>query len=103
MIEFQNVCIHAGDFRLQDISFEISSGQYVLRPSSDDLIYSVVIIHHVVLSNHQQVGSLWNDWISIVLCPEGVLCIILIVEPSVLRALASEIAILWRNEISKYS
>ena len=30
MIEFQNVCIHAGDFRLQDISFEISSGQYVV-------------------------------------------------------------------------
>ena len=30
MIEFQNVCIRAGDFRLQDISFEISSGQYAV-------------------------------------------------------------------------
>ena len=30
MIEFQKVCIRAGDFQLNDVSFEISSGQYAV-------------------------------------------------------------------------
>ena len=30
MIEFQQVCIRAGDFHLKDISFEIGSGQYAV-------------------------------------------------------------------------
>jgi ABC-type sugar transport system ATPase subunit len=30
MIEFQKVCIRAGDFQLDDVSFEISSGQYAV-------------------------------------------------------------------------
>ena len=30
MIEFQNVCIRAGDFQLKNVSFEIGSGQYAV-------------------------------------------------------------------------
>ncbi|MDB4664449.1 ATP-binding cassette domain-containing protein [bacterium] len=30
MIEFQNVCIRAGDFQLNDVSFEVGSGEYAV-------------------------------------------------------------------------
>ncbi len=30
MIEFQKVCIRAGDFQLKVVSFEISSGKYAV-------------------------------------------------------------------------
>ena len=30
MIEFQNVCIRAGDFQLNDLSFEVGSGEYAV-------------------------------------------------------------------------
>ena len=30
MIEFRDVCIRAGDFQLQNVNFEIGSGQYAV-------------------------------------------------------------------------